>query len=261
MPFIARINVYPVKSFDPISKTTAHVLPSGALTHDRRFALVDPAGRFVNAKRTALIHRVNFTVDVDRREFSIRLRDGDDELHGHLDSNGKELSDWLSSYFSLEVSIVENDVTGFPDDLDSPGPTIVSTATLETVAGWFPGMTLDEARCRFRANLEVGGVEAFWEDRLFRSDSKPQPFHIGDVQFAGINPCRRCVVPSRQSLTGEVTPPEFARTFDRRRQETLPVWAPKERFDHYYRLTTNTRLTGLGGGVLRVGDQVEIVND
>ena len=46
-----------------------------------------------------------------------------------------------------------------------PGPTLISTASLEEVARWF-GFDLAEARRRFRANLEIGGCEAFWKDTL-----------------------------------------------------------------------------------------------
>ena len=136
--------------------------------------------------------------------FHVNLRENDVELSGQLDDDGQHLSDWLSNFFSLDVSIVENDETGFPDDLDAAGPTIVSTATLQTVAGWFPEMTLDEVRLRFRANIEVDGVEPFWEDRLFGLGPDPRPFRIGTVLFGGTNPCQRCVVPTRQPLTGAV---------------------------------------------------------
>ena len=112
-------------------------------------------------------------------------------------------------------------------------------------------------RLRFRANLEVDGVEPFWEDRLFRTDSTPQPFRIGRVMFEGINPCQRCVVPSRDPSTGDVWP-EFTRRFATLREQHLPEWAARERFNHFYRLTTNTRGAGESGGVIRVGDLIEL---
>ena len=255
---VTSITIFPVKSCDGLSWETASVLPSGALRHDRQFALLDSDGRFINAKRTPLIHQLRLQVDPVSREFEVSRRGEEVELHGRLDDHSKQLSDWLSDFFSLEVSIIENDDTGFPDDLDAVGPTIISTATLETVAGWFDGLSVDEVRQRFRANIEVDGVEPFWEDRLFRSDRQPQPFRVGAVQFGGINPCQRCVVPSRNSQSGDVTPAGFSQQFSRRREETLPAWAPREHFNHFYRLSTNTRLLNRGNGIIRVGDRVEL---
>jgi uncharacterized protein YcbX len=198
--------------------------------------------------------------------------------------HAQELSDWLSGFFSLEVSIVENNLTGFPDDLESAGPTVISTGTIQTVAQWFPALTMDEVRRRFRANIEIEGVEPFWEDRLFRADRKPQPFRIGNVELGGTNPCRRCVVPTRDSLTGDVALPDFIRQFAERRAESLPPWAAREHFDnadprspsteynqkiwwdprkvtsHFYRLSTNTRLLDLADGLVRIGDRVELLS-
>ncbi len=255
---VARITVFPMKSCDGLALETASVMVSGALLYDRKFALVDANGRFINAKRTPLIHQLRLQVDPVSREFDVGRRDEKVELHGRLDDDGPQLSDWLSAFFSLEVSIIENDETGFPDDLGAVGPTIISAATLRTVAGWFEGLTVEDVRHRFRANIEVDGVEPFWEDRLFRSDRQPQPFRVGDVQFGGINPCQRCVVPTRNSQTGDVTPAGFSQQFSRRREETLPDWAPREHFNHFYRLSTNTRLLERGHGIIRVGDTVEL---
>ena len=259
-PRVARITIFPMKSCDGRTCLETSVTQSGALRHDREFAMVDPTGRFINAKRTPLMHRLQLEIEPVHRLYSVSRRDGGDQLRGQLDDDGKQLSDWLSHFFSAEVSIVENDETGFPDDTVSVGPTIVSTATLETVSEWFDGMPLDEVRNRFRANIEVEGVEPFWEDRLSRADSQLQPFRIGSLVFGGSNPCQRCVVPSRDSQTGEVTLHGFAVAFGRHRETSLPAWAARERFDHFYRLTTNTQLMELWTGVIQVGDPVEIID-
>jgi uncharacterized protein len=258
MPVVTRITIFPVKSCDGISCSQVDVLPSGALRHDRQFALVDATGRFINAKRTALIHQVRLTVDPESRLFTAARRDDGDPISGHLDHDGRQLSDWLSHFFSLEVSLVENVETGFPDDLEASGPTVVSSATLETVASWYPGLTVDNIRCRFRANIEIDGAEPFWEDRLFREDRKPQPFRIGAVTFGGTNPCQRCVVPTRDPWTGDVAPAAFAQVFRQQREKSLPAWAARNRFDHFYRLTTNTQSLQTNTGTIRLGDVVEI---
>lgn len=261
MPVVSRINVFPVKSCDGVSWSEAIVSNNGSLRHDRQFALIDSSGQFINAKRSPAIHRLLFHVDPVHREFRIGRRDGRDELCGRLDEQGEQLSDWLSDFFSLDVSLIENDETGFPDDPSASGPTVVSVASLRTVADWFPDMSIDEVRQRFRANIEIEGVEPFWEDMLFRADKQPQPFQIGDVLFGGINPCQRCVVPTRHPLTGDVTPSSFSRNFGQLREESLPPWAPREQFDHFYRLSTNTRMLDRGNGLIRVGDFVERTMD
>ena len=123
----------------------------------------------------------------------------------------------------------------------SPGPTIISTATLEAIASWYPGLDVEEVRLRFRTNIEISGVPAFWEDQLFAEPEDTVNFQMGNVQFMGINPCQRCVVITRDSQTGE-TDLKFQKTFVTQRQTTLPEWAERSRFNHFYRLAINTRL-------------------
>ena len=57
-------------------------------------------------------------------------------------------------------------------------------------------------RMRFRANLEIGEVPAFWEDRLYGESGTTVRFTVGAVCLEGTNPCQRCVVPTRDPLTG-----------------------------------------------------------
>ncbi len=138
----------------------------------------------------------------------------------------------------------------------------VSASTLLkrlTVATWFPGLDGQAIRQRFRANLEIGGVPPFWEDRLFSVAETVMQFRIGDVLFEGTNPCQRCVVPSRDAQTGAVWL-HFQETFRCRRQESLPEWATLSRFNHFYRLSCNTHVsTTEAGKVLRVGDPISII--
>jgi uncharacterized protein YcbX len=115
---------------------------------------------------------------------------------------------------------------------------VVSTATLERVAEW-TGVTVDSVRRRFRANVEVGDTEPFWEDHLYAADG-PVRFRVGDLQLLGTGPCNRCVVPLRDPDTGVETP-GFRERLSEGRREELPDWAPGERFDHYFKLAVNTR--------------------
>jgi uncharacterized protein YcbX len=259
MAYLSRILIYPVKSLDGISVQSIRMLKSGALEGDRQFALVDSAGKFVNGKRFPAIHRLRGTFNATARLLQISI-DGDGPAHCfHVDQQRDRLEQWLTEYFHFPVALTENTAAGFPDDTDSPGPTLISTATLHEVASWFAGITPDSMRARFRANLEFGGVDAFWEDRLYKTAGNPLNFRIGDVEFLGINPCQRCVVPPRDPATG-ANSPDFAKTFAARRQSTLPPWAERSRFNHFYRLAVNTIVPSTEvGKTLQVGDELTIL--
>jgi hypothetical protein len=131
------------------------------------------------------------------------------------------------------------------------------------VASWYEEITLAEARLRFRANLEVGGTVPFWEDRLVVGDGSEGHFSIGESAWQGKTISQRCVVPTRDPATGK-TIAHFARTFAAQRGQQLPAWAPRNAFDHFYRLAINTRWVTQrlamerDPPVLRVGDRIEV---
>jgi MOSC domain-containing protein len=274
-PRLAKIRLHPIKALDPISVNEARIGPNGGLELDRVWALYSADGRWVNAKRTAAMHliraayapdisSVTLTVPGDRRDIPAMTFAFPGDTEG--------AAEWFSMYFEQAIQ-VRYTREGFPDDGLAAGPTIVSTASLKTVCEWFPGMTLDEARRRFRTTLEIDGVGSgdardengyasvseklppFWEDQLFAdSETSVVRFRIGDVAFEGSNPCARCPVPARESQTGIDTIGFQKRFIDLRRAQ-LPPWAPAERFDHFYRLATNTRVPSTEcGKLLRLGD-------
>jgi uncharacterized protein YcbX len=254
MPQLAHIQIFPIKSLDPVVVQQARVLPSGGLEFDRRWAIVDAAGKWIHGKRTTQVHRIRATFDerFERATLACEGRKATFDMAGDLEV----LEAWLGEAFGQPVRVLENPRGGFPDDVESPGPTVLSSATLQQVAGWFPPMTQEDARWRFRANLEIGDVVPFWEDRLFGPAGSQVIFRVGEVVFAGTNPCQRCPVPSRDPRTGEAIP-RFQAEFISQREEALPAWAERSRFNHYYRLAVNTHLVGQGG-TIRVGDPVSL---
>lgn len=258
MPRLDRITVYPVKSLDGLDVAQAEVLSGGALRDDRRFALVDADGWAVHGKRTAAVHRVRSTYDRAERALTLGLEGGSDRRTFQMDADRDALQAWLSEALGVAVQVVEDQEAGFPDDTEAPGPTVVAAATLDAVAAWFPGLDGESCRRRFRANLTVGGVDPFWDDRLYEGPGRAVRFRVGGVVFEGTNPCQRCVVPGRSPTTGEAVP-AFPARFASRRREALPPWAEAARFDHFFRLAVNTRLADRGAGVVRVGDPVEIL--
>jgi uncharacterized protein YcbX len=161
---------------------------------------------------------------------------------------------WFSKFLKQSV-MVRHDPNGIPDDLIANGPSIISTASLDAVCSWFPGMTVAEARLRFRSTLEIDGVPAFWEDQLFGPEIRSVVrFSIDEVAFEGSYPCIRCPIPARDPHTGADTI-GFQKRFAQQRHTHLPQWSHPDRFEHFYCLATNTRIASTESGKhLRVGD-------
>jgi len=256
-PRLANIRLHPIKSLDPVAVREARIGPGGGLEFDRAWALYSADGQWVNGKRTAAVHliRAAFAPDVSSVTLSVpgdRHKIPTKTFSFPRDTEAA--SKWFSNFFEQPIT-VRHSPEGFPDDTVANGPTIVSTTTLQAVCDLFDGMDLDEARRRFRTTLEIEGVPAFWEDQLFGEEERSAVrFCIGQVNFEGSNPCARCPVPPRDPRTGEIIP-GFQKIFSDYRRSHIPAWTPEARFDHYYRLSTNTRVASSeAGNVLRVGD-------
>ncbi len=255
-PLLSRIVIFPIKALDGVQVGQASIRSGGGLAGDREFAIFDTAGRVLNGKRDARVHSLRASYDLAARVISLG-GEGSMPCHFHLDGDRARLEAWLADYFGLTVTLRHDSHRGFPDDPMYFGPTLVCTETLAEVASWFPGLDVDSVRRRFRANLEMsGGVLPFWEDRLIAEGDSAVAFTIGDVRLEGTEPWPRCAVPTRDPRTGGADP-AFQKAFAERRRATLPPWAPRTRFDHYYRLCVGTRVpTSEAGKVLRVGDSI-----
>ncbi|MBV8883970.1 MAG: MOSC N-terminal beta barrel domain-containing protein [Chroococcidiopsidaceae cyanobacterium CP_BM_RX_35] len=259
-PYLAGIYIYPIKSLDLDAVPHAKILASGALEHDREYAICDAQGKFVNGKRHAKVHLLRSSLDTESKILCLRIQGTDQVSWFHLDKERTALEAWLSDYFGFQIKFLHNSVTGFPDDTNAPGPTVISTGTIEEVTSWFPGLKVDEMRFRLRTNLEIGGVLPFWEDRLFAQAGDYVQFQVGSVLFEGSNPCQRCVVPTRNSTNAEAYP-NFQKIFVANRQASLPSWVETSRFNHFYRLAVNTSVpVSEAGKILRIGDAVKIIS-
>ena len=301
MPRLAGIRLHPIKSLDPVSVTEARIGPGGGLQHDRAWALFSVDGRWVNAKRTAAMHLLRATYAPDLSSVTLAVPGDRRNIPARtfpFPAGAEDAAEWFSVFFEQQI-LVRHAAEGFPDETVASGPTIVSTASLQAVCDWFPGITLDSARQRFRTTLEIdaagaptssdatdrhapanadaqvgardtrarlnpsntsapstnGHLPAFWEDRLFGEDERSVVrFRIGEVNFEGSHPCARCPVPARDPQTAADLL-GFQKRFSELRRSSLPAWAPAARFDHFYRLATNTRVPPTEHGkILRLGD-------
>lgn len=257
-PYVARLFVYPIKSLDREECDRVTILESGAIQGDRTWAIVDRADKFVNGKRNQKIHALRSKFDLENETVTLRIQGSDRTERFNLKE--QLLGNWLAEYFGFPVEIKQNLNMGFPDDTVSPGATIVSTATLEAIASWYPELNTEDIRRRFRANIEIGGVPAFWEDRLFTTPEQTVKFQVGEVEFMGVNPCQRCVVVTRDPQTG-MAYLDFQKVFIEQRKTTLPKWTERSRFNHFFRLAVNTRLSpSEAGKVIYLKDSMTIID-
>ena len=254
---LKRIDLFPIKSLDGISVAAARLNSTGILEHDRMFAMVDATGSYVNGKRTDRVHLIRTTFAEDYREASFWIQ-GETRKQDFVFNEPARINRWLSDFFGFAVQFICDPIRGFPDDRTASGPTIVSEGSLQEVTRWFPELTLESARRRFRSNLELGGVEPFWEDRLFGAPDELKLFRIGEISFVGHNPCQRCVVPSRDPESGIQSAPSFQKNFMALRKQRLPSWTNIGRFNHFYRFAVNTSVPASEAGkILHIEDRVE----
>ena len=177
--------------------------------------------------------------------------------------------EWFSDVLHTRIFLQENTSGGFPDDCDSAGPTLISSETIFEVASWFE-LSIEEMRRRFRSNLEfsliadtdlecghdMGGP--FWEDLLSHSAASSsvklhaEPERVcpeelqgggklisfGELAFRGTSICRRCVVPTRNSLTG-VEDKLFRDIFETRRGHMIRPEVNVQNWSNYFRLGVN----------------------
>ncbi|MFB6354048.1 MAG: MOSC domain-containing protein [Halobacteriales archaeon] len=258
MAHVARLRVYPVKALDGEDRDVVGLTPNGTLAGDRAFALFGPDGDVINGKRTDAVHRLRTSYDAAGGVLRVRRAEQppNDARAFDLTADRAAAEAWFAEHLGTPVTIRRDAERSFVDRPES-GPSVVSTATLEAVASWFEALDVADVRRRLRANVEVGGVPAFWEDR-FVTDDAPA-FEAGRVRLEGVEPCGRCVVPTRDPDTGEPTP-GFREQFVERRAATYPEWADRSAFPHDYTLMLIARVPEADrDGELRVGDPVRVV--
>jgi uncharacterized protein YcbX len=276
-PTLSHIAVHPVKALDPVARERVALTDIGGLENDRAYAIVTEDDEYLNGKRTDEVHRIRAAIDTERGRIGLAVEaggssngangeppaEGDGTREFHLDEDRAAIEAWLSERFGRPVRLEVAAGGGLTDgviygDTDQTGPTLASAATLREVASWYDGIDAREMRLRLRVNLVVEGVPPFWEDRLVAGGGRA--FQIGDVRLEGTHPVPRCVVPTRDPHTGEVTD-GFRETFLERREATLPEWADRGAFDgNLYSVTVGTHVPeSERDGELRVGDTVQVV--
>lgn len=257
-PVLQKITIYPIKGLSSQSLQEAVISEGGCLLHDREFAMLDASGKYVNGKANPMVHLLHSSVDFKKKVMSFKMHSESSWKDFHVEMELREIELYLSDYFKEPVKLVRNKTGRFLDVPDKGGVTVVSTESLQLVSTWFPSISIEEMRSRFRVTLEFDGVVAFWEDRLFSGVGKSVEFKVGEVNVYGMSPCARCVVPSRNPSTAEVVY-AFQKTFSEKRNTSQPPGSKLNEYGHHYHLSVNCLIPPSEvGKVMRVGDELVI---
>lgn len=254
---VSKIFIYPVKSLDPVELTHAEI-GIHSLKNDRIFAMMGEDGRYINGKRTGRVNQLKAEYDLENKLIHLSPRNKNQEETFDLRTDNNDLNNYLQDFFELKLHLVESHKGELLDVPYSSSATIISTATYQSLLQDFPNHSLEDFRLRFRANIELECVDAYWEEQLIHSPSKAVRYTIGDVNMIGMTPRDRCNVPPRHPLTGK-TDKTFIKKMMASREKNLPENSPLPLFGNTYHLSVDTYLPPTEAGkFIKVGDEVHI---
>jgi uncharacterized protein len=260
-PILQKITIYPIKGLSDQSLQEAVISEGGCLLHDREFAMMDVHGKYVNGKANPRVHKLNSSVDFERQIMYLKPQSAAQWNEFNFENEIPEIESFLSDYFDEPVKLARNKTGRFLDVPDKGGVTVVSTQSMLMTSDWFPDLSLEETRRRFRVTLEFDGVSPYWEDQLFSAKGTCVEFKVGDVSVFGISPCARCVVPSRNPDTAEALT-AFQKTFSERRNSTMPEGSKLNEYGHFYHFSVNCLIPHTEvGKMIRVGDELVVVGE
>ncbi|MGR8011994.1 MOSC domain-containing protein [Streptomyces hypolithicus] len=265
------VHVYPVKSVAGCAPAEVRVEPWGP-AGDRRWMLVDPAGKMVSQRpqrRLALARaeplpdggirltapgREPLTVAVPWPVTTTGVAIWKDKVEAVEADAGAHA--WFSDFLGTEVRLVHLDdparrrpvdpqyarageTVSFADGFPLLVTTLASLDALNSLIA--QGDHADEGPLpmnRFRPNLVLDGPAPWVEDGWRR-------IAVGEVTFRVVKPCGRCVITTTDQRTGE------------RGKEPLRTLARHRRSGD--QLIFGQNLVPEGTGTLRVGDPVRIL--
>jgi hypothetical protein len=265
MPTLSAIHVFPVKSCAGHAPARARVETRG-LAGDRRFVVVDPAGRFVTGRQEPRLTRIvpeptpsGIRLHAPgRAPFDLVAPNGnaerlgvtvwDDTVDAAACDPGADA--WLSACLGRPLRLAYMD-----DYAERPvSPDYGRDGDAVSFADGYPLLLVSQAALdalnarlaaplpitRFRPNLVVAGTAPHAEDGWKR-------IRVGAVEFDVVKPCVRCVFTTVDGDAG---------AFD-------PSGEPLKTLKTYRRgpkgITFGQNLIPRGHGELRVGDAVEVL--
>lgn len=227
-PYIERLTIHPIKGLRGVDVDRALITPFG-LQDDRRFMLVDADGRFMSQRKHPELTHFGVQIPAvpgEERVFIVSHPD-----HGSIriplspdveDASRSEVRIWDDTVVAEQVSSTADawftNVLGeevrlvwMPEDADRHAdPDHAPPGHRVNFADGFPILVLGSASIeelngrldvpvpirRFRANVVIGGSEAWAEDGW-------TDLETDGVRLKLVKPCARCVVITTDQETGE----------------------------------------------------------
>lgn len=267
VPRIHSVIIYPVKSCAPVAMRSARVRPRG-LAFDRRFMLVDEAGRTITGREFPSLLRVK--PGIAEGGLCLRAPDMPDLVVGESGSGeprpvfvfddacparacGEEADRWFRRYLGTECRLVHMDaechrpvpaeIGGRPGDevsfADECPLLLTSEASLADLNARLPRPASMD---RFRPNLVVRGATAPYDEDHWRR------VRIGGIEFDCAQACKRCVFTT-------IDPRSGARDGNQEPLRTLSTYRRQGAGGPAFGI----HLIPRGGGELRPGDAVELL--
>lgn len=227
---ITGLNIYPVKSCRGIELERAQLLATG-LAGDRRWLIVDPAGRFLTQRELPMMSLIQTQLRDSLLQLSApgmpdlhtdagqggerrRVRVWDDECWGF--DAGPAAARWLSRHLGRELRLVSFDVSA----ARACEPGWLGGIDANTMfADGYPLLLISEASLadlnarlpqplpmnRFRPNIVLSGVAAYEEDRIRSLSAAGMTLRI-------VKACTRCAITTTEQSRGECDGDEPLRT-------------------------------------------------
>ncbi|MFC9701167.1 MOSC domain-containing protein [Streptomyces sp. NPDC056943] len=271
-PVLRSVQVHPVKAMRALAPTEAEVQPWG-LAGDRRWAVVDAAGKVVTQRRhprmalataepladggVALSAPGHPTVEIEVPSPTATITMEIFDKYVEAVPAGGEAAAWVSAYLETDARLVHMDAPEHRRPVDPeyalPGETVsfadgypllaATTASLDALNSLIAaGDHAHEGPLpmnRFRPNLVIEGTDPWAEDGWTR-------LAVGEVTFRVARPCGRCVVTTTNQFTAE------------RGKEPLRSLALHRKRDG--RVIFGQNLVPEHRGTVRVGDPVKILD-
>jgi uncharacterized protein YcbX len=262
---VAGLYIYPIKSCRGIAVQAVRLDDLGPQL-DRRFMLVDDEATFISQRgepRLALVnvalHPTALLVSAKgMRPFKLPLTVPEGapvfeaqvwKYRGPVIDAGSEAAEWFSEWLGRSCRLVRCP----PSRLRQVNPEYSPEEAYVAFADGYPELLLSEASVadlgqrakqvfpvdRFRPNIVVTGCEPYAEDHWKR-------IRIGQIELDLVKPSGRCVITTIDQATGEAGTEPLATLAKYRRQDKLVMFGQN--------------CVHRSNGLLRVGDQVEIVS-